>query len=111
ANISLGQRMVYDLAADLFAHLQRLSLRFHSRKTVGDSIRRVTTDCGCVATIVSDALLPVAASLVSVTLMFAIMWDMDPLLTLLALLVLPCMMVILRLYSGPMLEYGYQQQE
>src|SRR6266702_2300444 len=27
-NISLGQRMVYDLAADLFAHLQKLSLRF-----------------------------------------------------------------------------------
>src|SRR5262249_4042626 len=30
ANISLGQRMVYDLAGDLFGHLQRLSLRFHS---------------------------------------------------------------------------------
>src|SRR5687767_699057 len=32
ANIGFGQRMVYDLAGDLFSHLQRLSLRFHSRK-------------------------------------------------------------------------------
>src|SRR5205814_2206436 len=30
ANISLGQRMIYDLAADLFARLQQLSLRFHA---------------------------------------------------------------------------------
>src|SRR5262245_65838700 len=31
ANLNFGQRMVYDLAGDLFAHLQRLSLRFPSR--------------------------------------------------------------------------------
>ena len=57
--------MVYDLATDLFSHLQRLSLRFHSRQSVGDSIRRVTTDCGCVSVIVKDALLPFVAAVVS----------------------------------------------
>src|SRR5258706_15786650 len=36
----LGQRMIYDLAAQLFAHLQRLSLSFHSRKQLGDTLRR-----------------------------------------------------------------------
>src|SRR5688572_27803516 len=30
-SLSLGQRMVYDLAADLFARLQKFSLRFHAR--------------------------------------------------------------------------------
>src|SRR6266540_1011271 len=63
ANINFGQQMIYDLATDLFAHLQRLSLRFHSRKPVGDLVRRVSTDCGCVATVVKDALLPVLVSL------------------------------------------------
>src|SRR5262245_52578191 len=29
-----GQRMVYELAGDLFARLQRLSLRFHSQRSV-----------------------------------------------------------------------------
>src|SRR5687767_8295649 len=43
ANIGFGQRMIYDLAEDLYGHLQRLSLSFHSRKSVGDLIRRVTT--------------------------------------------------------------------
>ena len=58
SNISLGQRMTYDLAGDLFNRLQQLSLHFHARKSVGDSIRRVTGDCGCAAIIVKDALLP-----------------------------------------------------
>src|SRR5436309_13500344 len=65
ANISLGQRMIYDLAGDLFAKLQHLSLRFHASKAVGDNIRRVTADCACVSIIVKDALLPVFGAVVS----------------------------------------------
>jgi ATP-binding cassette subfamily B protein len=111
ANINFGQRVVYDLAAELLGHLHRLSLRFHSRNSVGDSIRRVTTDCGCIATIVKDALLPVLSSVVALVLMFAVMWQMDPVLTLLSLLVVPCMIVVFRRYAGPMMERSYQQQE
>src|SRR5262249_27353995 len=39
-----GRRMVYDLAEELFARLQRRSLPFHSRNPVGDSISRITVD-------------------------------------------------------------------
>jgi ATP-binding cassette, subfamily B, bacterial len=111
ANVGLGQRMVYDLAADLFGHLQRLSLRFHSRKAVGDTIRRVTTDCGCVAAIVRDALLPVLTAAASLVVMFAILWGLDPLLTLLALAVVPYMVWVFRRYAKPMLQRSYEQQE
>ncbi len=111
ANIGFGQRMVYDLASDLFGHLQRLSLRFHSRKPVGDSIRRVTSDCSCVAAIVRDALLPVLAATFSLIAMFAIMWRLDAMLTLLALAVVPGMVLVFRRYARPMLERSYEQQE
>src|SRR4249920_1912094 len=69
ANIAFGQRLNYALAADLFSRLQQLSLRFHSSKSIGDSMRRVTSDCTCIATIV-DALLPVLAATFSLALMF-----------------------------------------
>jgi ATP-binding cassette subfamily B protein len=111
ANVALGQRMTYDLAADLFGHLQRLSLRFHSRKAVGDTIRRVTTDCGCVAIIVRDALLPVLTAAASLVVMFAILFGLDPVLTLLALAVVPYMVFVFRRYARPMLERSYEQQE
>jgi ATP-binding cassette subfamily B protein/subfamily B ATP-binding cassette protein MsbA len=111
ANISLGQRMVYDLAADLFARLQQFSLRFHASKSVGDNIRRVTADCTCVSTILKDALMPSLSSLITLGAMFAIMWRIDSSLTLLALAVAPCMMLVFQLYARPMMERSYEQQE
>ncbi len=111
ADIGFGQRMVYDLAHDLFGKLQRLSLRFHSRQSVGDSIRRVTTDCGCVSIIVKDAFLPLLASLVTLAAMFVVMWRMEPRLTLISVAIVPWLIVVLRRYMRPMLERSYAQQE
>lgn len=111
ANLNFGQRMVYDAGLDLFTHLLRLSLRFHNRRPVGDTIRRVTSDCGCVTTIIKDALLPLVTSLVSLVVMFVIMCRLDMVLTLLALAIVPGMVLILRRYSGPMFARSYEQQQ
>ena len=105
-----GHRLTYEVAADVFFHLQRLSLSFHRRKHLGDTIRRVTSDCSCVSTIFLGALLPVLTSLFSLGAMFAIMWRMNSTLTLLSLTVLPFMIVVFRRYAQPMLERGYEQQ-
>jgi ATP-binding cassette subfamily B protein/subfamily B ATP-binding cassette protein MsbA len=109
--ISFGQRMAYDLAANLFSHLQRLSVRFHSRKPVGDLVRRVTADCGSVAAVMRDALLPILVSLAALVTMFAIMWRLDPTLSLLALTVVPGMALVFWRYAAPMAEESYKQQE
>jgi ATP-binding cassette subfamily B protein len=110
-NISLGQRMVYDLAADLFARLQQLSLRFHTSRSVGDNIRRVTSDCSCISIILKDALIPTVSSVISLVAMFLAMWRMDARLTLLALAVVPFMALVVRFYARPMAERGYAQQQ
>ncbi len=111
ASVGLGQRMFYELAADLFDYMQRLSLKFHRSKSVGDSIRRVTTDCMCVSTIVRGALLPATGSLVSLVVMFTILWQLDPLLTLLSLLVAPYMILVFRGYADSMQKRSYEQKE
>lgn len=111
SNISLGQRMTYDLAGDLFAKLQQLSLHFHARKSVGDNIRRVTGDCGCAAIIVKDALLPAISSVISLVLMFGILWKIDAKLTLLAVAVAPLMALAFARYARPMMDRSYEQQE
>ncbi len=111
ANISFGQRIVYDLAADLFAKLQHLSLRFHANKSVGDNIRRVTSDCNCVSVIVKDAMLPLVSAVVTLVMMFVILWRIDPTLTLLSIAIVPYMALIFFIYAKPMMERGWQQQE
>ena len=40
----LGQRVMYDLRAEIFAHLQRLGLPYYDRNPVGRLMTRVTSD-------------------------------------------------------------------
>src|SRR5262249_40300790 len=49
--ISIGQGMVNDLRSRIYAHLQRLSLSFHNRASVGDLIYRVTADTYAIQTL------------------------------------------------------------
>src|SRR5262249_5282648 len=111
ADIAFGRQMVCDLAADLFSKMLRQSLQFHRRSPIGDSIRRLTTDCNCVSTIVTDALLPVVSATLGLAMMFAVMWRLNHPLTLLALVVVPYMVFVLRRLAKPMFERGYEQQE
>jgi ATP-binding cassette subfamily B protein len=106
-----GQRMTYDLAADLFRHVQRLSLLFHSRRAVGDLISRVTGDTWCVNTIVMDALLPSIQAVVTLAAMFAIMLQLQSLLTVLALGVIPLLVLVIRKLSKPIKDRTREQRD
>ncbi len=94
--------MTYNLGADLFHHLQRLSLTFHSRRPVGDTIARVTGDPACVPMVILDALLPSLQSVVMLVAMFFIMWQLEPTLTLVALLVVPFLIVSIKAFGATM---------
>jgi ATP-binding cassette subfamily B protein/subfamily B ATP-binding cassette protein MsbA len=102
ASVRLGQCMVFDLGADLFAHLQRLSLLFHSRRAVGDTIARVTGDAYGLQTLVNSALLPLFQSGVTLVAMFAVMWHLEPTMTLLAMSVVPFLAVAIKVFGQPM---------
>jgi ABC-type multidrug transport system fused ATPase/permease subunit len=101
ASVGLGQRMTYDLGADLFLHLQRLSLLFHSRRPVGDTIARVTGDPYCVQALVTGALLPLLQSVITLITMFAIMWRLEPTMALLSLGVVPFLLLSIRAFGRP----------
>jgi ATP-binding cassette subfamily B protein len=99
ASVSLYQRMSYDLASELFAKLQRLSMRFHVRKSVGDNIFRLTNDCACVANIFKNGLLPLAWAVITVTSMFLILCRIDFVLASLLLLVVPFTLLVIHRYA------------
>ncbi len=105
----VGSRMVYGLGADLFEHLQRLSLRFHGRRPAGDLLRRVTGDSGCVRDLVMGVAVPVLTSLLSLALMFAVMWRLDPALSLVALSAALPLAALIRAFARPMSDRAYRQ--
>ena len=86
-----GRRMVYDLAGDLFARLQRRSLLFHARKSVGDTLGRVTGDSWCVYQVFTTLFFTPANALLSLIFMAWLMAWLDPVLTPLAFVVAPFM--------------------
>lgn len=107
----VGLHMVYDLGGHLFEHLQRLSLGFHGRHRTGDLIRRVTADTGCVRDLVLWVLLLGGSSLVSLAVMFGVMWRLDPWLAGLSLCVAPPLGLIMRAFSGRMTARSLRQQQ
>jgi len=100
AYIRAGQRMVYDLAGDVFAHIQRRSLLFHHRVPVGDSLGRITTDSWCVHNMVSTILFGPATALVTLAMMLTVLFRMDAGLAAVALCVGPLAIAARALFRG-----------
>ena len=107
----VGARMVYNLGSNLFDRLQHLSLRFHGRQRAGDLVRRVTTDSGCVRELVMGTIFPALTSVVSLCMMFAVMWKLERSLAVLALFIAPGLVFFIRLLNRPMTERAYQYQQ
>lgn len=99
-SISIGQRMVNDLRARMFDHLQRLSLSFHRRREVGDLMVRITYDTFSIQTIAMNGFFPVVSALILLGGMFAMMIRMDAMLTLVALAVIPLLLILIMFTSG-----------
>lgn len=89
--INVGQRLVNDFRAELYAHLQRLSLAFHSRREVGDLLYRLTADTFAIQTLTMNGFFPLLNSLVLLVGMLTVMARMDVTLTLVSLAIVPPM--------------------
>jgi ATP-binding cassette subfamily B protein/subfamily B ATP-binding cassette protein MsbA len=90
--IHLGQRLVNDFRAELHAHLQRLSLAFHSRREVGDLLYRLTSDTFAIQGLTMNGVFPVLTSVVLLVGMTAVMLRLDWLLTLVAFGIVPVLL-------------------
>ncbi len=100
-SISIGQRMVGELRAAMFDHLQRLSLSFHRGRPIGDLMVRVAYDAFSIQTIAMNGFFPVLSSAVMLVAMFYVMVRMDAELTVVALAVVPLLAILIATASRP----------
>jgi ATP-binding cassette subfamily B protein len=93
-----GNRVLTEVRGLLFAHVQRLSLRFHSGARGGDLLTRLTGDVGRLQEVTVTAALPLAANVLTLVGMVVVMALLDWQLALVALAVFPlCSPALLRL--------------
>jgi ATP-binding cassette, subfamily B, bacterial len=93
ASIRLGQHLVHTLRGDLYDHLQRLSLKFHSQARIGDLLHRVTADTFAMQSLTMNSLFPIVSASVLVLGMTVIMLRLDWMLTLVALSICPALLL------------------
>ncbi len=91
-----GQRMVYDLAADIFLKLQRLSLIFHARRSVGDWLSRITGDTWTVYSMADAILIAPLRNATTIVFVSIVAWQLDPALTALMLTTVPALTFLSR---------------
>jgi ATP-binding cassette subfamily B protein/subfamily B ATP-binding cassette protein MsbA len=74
---SVGYRTVYALRRELFAHLQSLSLSFHTKARSGDLLTKVAGDTNTVKDLFADSLLKVTSQSLTVLGMLVILFTVN----------------------------------
>ncbi len=85
----LRNRVLTRVRGELFRHLQRLPLSFHTRSRSGELVLRVISDVNQFKGVVIDAALPLVARVLVVILMVGVMFWLNWKLTLVVLAMLP----------------------
>jgi ATP-binding cassette subfamily B protein len=91
---SVSQRALRALRSDLFRNLQTLSLSFFDKQGPGELMSRLTNDIDAINTALSQNIVQLAASVLSLGGILVAMFALNVWLTLGTLLVLPAMVVV-----------------
>jgi len=87
--VKIGLQALLKLRTDLYAHLQRLSLKFHDARRSADSSFRVAYDSQSIQTIYNKGFTNIFASVIALIGTFIVMLRLDWVLTLLSLSIVP----------------------
>jgi ATP-binding cassette subfamily B protein len=92
----VGQRVMHDLRAKVFRHLQRLSLAFFTRTRTGEVQSRINNDIGGVQNVVTNTATSIASSLTTVVATMIAMLFLSWQLALFAFALIPIFAVLTR---------------
>jgi subfamily B ATP-binding cassette protein MsbA len=96
---SVGQWVMHDLRRVLYHHIQRLSLAYHDHKPTGDLISTVTADIDSIQDFISQALLGIVVSILTLVGMLAVMFYLNWRFTLISLSITPFLFAVVYTYT------------
>jgi ATP-binding cassette, subfamily B, bacterial len=88
-NNTFEQHVIFDLRSDLYAHIQRLSLKWFDNRATGDLMTRILEDVGAVERVLIDGIEQGTVSVLQVFVVGALMFATNAKLAALALVPLP----------------------
>ena len=94
----VGQRAMYDLRMALFAHLQRLSVRFYTHTPVGRLITRITNDIDALNEMITQGVVGIFGDLIMLVGILGVMLWMEWRLALITFTVMPLILYVTALF-------------
>lgn len=77
----VGARIATELRTRVFDHVQALSLRYHSRASIGDTSQRLVGDVGRLQDVAVTAGLPLVGNVITLAVLLVVMVLLDPILS------------------------------
>jgi ATP-binding cassette subfamily B protein len=104
-----AQQIVYGVRARLYAHLHRLPLSYHQQRKAGDTLVRLSSDIILLRDVLVDAIVSLGTGVMLILMMIVVMALIDPVLTGVALLVMPVVFALSYFY-GRRIRVNSQKQ-
>lgn len=95
-NARVGEGVIYDLRTALYAHLQRMSLRFFTNTKTGELMSRLNNDVVSAHSAISDTITSIIVNIFQAVLTLTVMLAMEWRLTILGVIVLPLFILAAR---------------
>jgi ATP-binding cassette subfamily B protein len=95
-NAAIGEGVIYDLRTGLYAHMQRMSLRFFTHTKSGELMSRLNNDVVSAHNAISDTIAAIVVNIIEVIAVMAVMLALEWRLTILGVLVLPFFIFVAR---------------
>ena len=108
---AIGSGIIFDLRCALYAHLQRMSLRFFTANKSGELVSRLNNDVVGAQNAVTNTMVDVTTNVISVSATVAVMLALEWRLTVLGLLVLPAFAVLGRRFGAALRRVSRELME
>ena len=95
-NAQVGEGVIYDLRVALFAHLQRMSLRFFTNTKVGELMSRLNNDVIGAQNAISNTIVGIITNLIEAAALLIVMIGLEWRLTLVSVLIMPLFFLVAR---------------
>jgi ATP-binding cassette subfamily B protein len=93
-----GEKLVLDFRAQLFRHVQRLSLAHHDDVGTADSIYRIQWDAPAIQNVTVNRFVPLVTSVTTFFGMAYVMFSMDWMIAVVALVVSPVLFILMKVF-------------
>ena len=94
----IGQKVMFDLRSNVFAHLHKMSFSYFDKNPIGKMITRVVNDVEVLNEMLTSGLILIFSDLFTLIGIFAVMLYLDWRLTLVVCMVIPVLAFVTRLY-------------